>query len=48
MYQVQGNTVRMLTARPVACLAPANVSFQQWQVNELEGIQAALARATGH
>jgi zinc/manganese transport system substrate-binding protein len=28
-------------------LAPADVSFQQWQVHELQGLQAALARATG-
>lgn len=29
-------------------LAPASDSFQQWQVKELQGIQSALARATGH
>lgn len=29
-------------------LAPASDTFQQWQVSELEGIQAALAQATGH
>ena len=28
-------------------LAPASDSFQQWQVKELQGIQSALARATG-
>jgi zinc/manganese transport system substrate-binding protein len=29
-------------------LAPANVTFQAWQVRQLRGIAAALARATGH
>ena len=28
-------------------LAPANVTFQDWQVKELQGIQQALAQATG-
>jgi zinc/manganese transport system substrate-binding protein len=28
-------------------LAPANATFQDWQVKELQGIQAALAQATG-
>jgi zinc/manganese transport system substrate-binding protein len=28
-------------------LAPANATFQDWQVKELRGIQAALAQATG-
>jgi zinc/manganese transport system substrate-binding protein len=28
-------------------LAPANISFQDWQVKELQGIEAALAQATG-
>jgi zinc/manganese transport system substrate-binding protein len=28
-------------------LAPAGASFQDWQVKELQGIQAALAQATG-
>jgi zinc/manganese transport system substrate-binding protein len=28
-------------------LTPAGASFQQWQVRQLEGIQAALAKATG-
>lgn len=28
-------------------LAPAGDSFQQWQVRELQGIEAALAKATG-
>ena len=28
-------------------LAPADLTFQAWQVNELRGIEAALARATG-
>jgi zinc/manganese transport system substrate-binding protein len=28
-------------------LAPANATFQSWQVKELQGIQAALAQATG-
>ena len=28
-------------------LTPAGASFQQWQVRELEGIEAALHRATG-
>ena len=28
-------------------LAPANATFQQWQVTELQGIEAALAKATG-
>lgn len=28
-------------------LAPANVTFQAWQVKELLGLQAALAKATG-
>jgi zinc/manganese transport system substrate-binding protein len=28
-------------------LSPAGVSFQQWQVTELKGIQQALAKATG-
>ena len=28
-------------------LAPASVSFEQWQVRELEGLRAALRRATG-
>ena len=26
----------------------ADVTFQSWQVSELRGIEAALARATGH
>jgi zinc/manganese transport system substrate-binding protein len=29
-------------------LAPADISFQEWQVRELRDLQAALARATGH
>lgn len=28
-------------------LVPANASFQDWQVNQLRGIEAALAQATG-
>ena len=28
-------------------LAPANATFQDWQVKELQGIEAALAQATG-
>jgi zinc/manganese transport system substrate-binding protein len=28
-------------------LTPAGASFQQWQVRELQGLQAALAKATG-
>ncbi len=28
-------------------LAPANATFQQWQVSELQGIEAALHQATG-
>ncbi|HUY20706.1 MAG TPA: zinc ABC transporter substrate-binding protein [Acidimicrobiales bacterium] len=29
-------------------LAPASATFEQWQVTELRGIEAALSRATGH
>jgi len=29
-------------------LQPASISFQTWQVNQLEALQRALAKATGH
>ena len=29
-------------------LTPASASYQQWQTTQLQGIQAALAQATGH
>jgi zinc/manganese transport system substrate-binding protein len=47
--QVQAAKARGIPVATVTeTLAPADVSFQQWQVRELQGIQSALARATGH
>ena len=36
------------TATITETLVPASTTYQAWQVRELQGIQAALARATGH
>jgi zinc/manganese transport system substrate-binding protein len=41
--QAQGIPVTTVTET----LTPANDTFQQWQVSELQGIEAALAKATG-
>lgn len=38
---------RIPIARVTETLAPATDSFEQWQVSELEGLMAALHRATG-
>lgn len=38
---------RIPVATVTETLTPAGVSFEQWQVRELEGLQAALHRATG-
>jgi zinc/manganese transport system substrate-binding protein len=47
--QVQAARARGIPVATVTeTLAPADVSFQDWQVRELRGIEAALARATGH
>lgn len=47
--QVQAARARGIPVATVTeTLAPADVSFQDWQVRELTGIVAALARATGH
>ena len=37
----------ILVATVTETLAPAGDTFQQWQVTELQGIEAALAKATG-
>ena len=36
------------TATITETLVPASATYQAWQVSELQGIQAALAKATGH
>ncbi len=36
------------TATITETLVPASATYQAWQVRELQGIQAALAKATGH
>ena len=36
------------TATITETLVPASATYQAWQVRELHGIQAALAKATGH
>jgi zinc/manganese transport system substrate-binding protein len=47
--QVQAARARGIPVVSVTeTLAPAGVTFEAWQVGELRGIQAALARATGH
>jgi zinc/manganese transport system substrate-binding protein len=47
--QVQAARARGIPVATITeTLAPAGVSFEAWQVGELRGIQAALARATGH
>jgi zinc/manganese transport system substrate-binding protein len=47
--QVQAARARGIPVASVTeTLAPAGVTFEAWQVGELRGIQAALARATGH
>jgi zinc/manganese transport system substrate-binding protein len=46
--QVQAARARGIPIATVTeTLAPANATFQAWQVRELRGIEAALARATG-
>jgi zinc/manganese transport system substrate-binding protein len=47
--QVQAARARGIPVVSVTeTLAPAGATFEAWQVGELLGIQAALARATGH
>ncbi len=47
--QVQAARARGIPVATVTeTLAPAGDTFEAWQVRELRGIQAALARATGH
>jgi zinc/manganese transport system substrate-binding protein len=29
-------------------LSPAGDSFQEWMISELQGLESALAKATGH
>jgi zinc/manganese transport system substrate-binding protein len=47
--QVQAAKARGIPVATVTeTLAPANATFQAWQVRQLLGIEGALARATGH
>ncbi len=47
--QVQAARARGIPVVTVTeTLAPAGVTFEAWQVRELQGIRTALARATGH
>jgi len=44
----EAKTLHIPTATITETLVPATATYQAWQVRELQGIQAALARATGH
>jgi zinc/manganese transport system substrate-binding protein len=45
---VQAKAMRIPTATITETLVPPTASYQQWQVRELQRIEAALAKATGH
>lgn len=48
MAQVSAAKARGIpVAQVTETLAPASATFQDWQVRELQGIEAALEQATG-